>query len=382
MTTFPKSWCFGVGCLAFEYKERPIEFTLGEWAAEVRASLEKISTIDEIDIAVENSQARYKQKASLAEGEVATSSAGAFLTQRFIPQVVGQRISFEISITSRLHEQFIGARKLRAERFRVDVHYAYYGPVAFIACLEPKAARGAGSAAVVLVRKFLADALEKSDGNIRLSVLGPSPFHASFYALPAQVDGEETISRFTWEEGPRAGYRSAAIHYSDLPDASSIDVWKELQWVLADEFSAFYAVMQRRLRRMKNNSLVFQQTEELVAASTAGGFKGWFTRVFKTAARSRGLGLLAMQAQLMTISDDEFAQERLTALPRETRTLGIALEEIKQASTYAETDAVDSALAMVKFLESGRSRDFEVAVIAASTTLGAVAGALAAVIAG
>src|SRR5699024_12158378 len=133
------------------------------------------------------------------------------------------------------------------EEFRVDLEYGYDAPVAIVTCLADSASQddSQGSTAVGLVRKFLADKLNNSAALSKLSVVGPSPFHADFLLHPGDAWGAPSI----WEEVAREGYAHLVIEYSSELFVVATDAMSTLHRYLVHEFSDFYDMVLRNYDR-------------------------------------------------------------------------------------------------------------------------------------
>lgn len=369
---------FGVGCLAFEYKDRRSRFTLEDWARDVQESLNSLPSVKNVSIAIPPVVDEKITLVAMNRDEVEDTPNKRW----FDPEPVGTKISFDIQVPYRFHKKYALGRPTDSvgEEFRVDLEYGYDAPVAIVTCLADSASQddSQGSTAVVLVRKFLADQLNNSAALSKLSVVGPSPFHADFLLQPGDAWG----APFIWEEVSREGYAHLVIEYSTELFLNATDAMSTLQRYLVQEFSVFYETVRRNYARMHKEYELFDLTSDLIQSSTAKGLRAWFRRVFRTSAKARELGLNALQANVAIDEDRQWANEQLNELEAQTFVLNVAKKETEDHARETFRNGVDNALSTVRFLENSRTKEFEVAVLGSSTLVGAIAGTIAAILAG
>lgn len=190
---------FGAGCLWFAPVQKPLadgKEGQAEFLNSVRSELERIDNISNIEINAgwEKAYGTYliidKQDKKIAA-----------------PVIYGASIEFDIFLPFRVQEEV--HEKADVERFKVVITFGYYTPIAYIYYeIGDSEARADPSSAVVILRKFLEKRLDAS--RISFGCIGPSPFHANFYAVPSDEVSETIVSDVS-KKGQ--GYASLVVHY-------------------------------------------------------------------------------------------------------------------------------------------------------------------------
>lgn len=257
------------------------------------------------------------------------------------------------------------------ERFRVETRFGSAGPVTFVNCIDDPGVDWRQALQVMLVREYLKRELAKAGGMLTVETVGPSPFWANFSVWRGEA------STYEWSK-PGRGYDEVLVtdvrELHETRDALMADITEPL--------SLFYAVQRSWHRRLKRSRMVTAMASELIEMHSSRGAQARLVRLFKSGSNSRSLLIAAITSRMIDTAElagDKKMVEEATP----GKFFGEELRD-KQAEAASRTyvDDIDSAQALANMLESSRKVDFEVAVVASSTLLGAVAGAVAALLAG
>jgi len=354
---------FGVGCIAFEWRESGSEDS--EWGAAVTTALNGLANVRDVSVRTSG--------VFRSASEVLYENTRGNTRNAFRPEPVHARIDFVIHVPRRIQDELTHRLVAStAETFRVVVEYDLYGPVAFFTALDGGPDDGA-SGGVAAVRKFLEKNLT---GRIEVTTVGPSPFHSDFFLRP----GKEMDAPFALEIRRREGYYIHNFTYNTDEFESVDEALKELFDLIRREGVLFYSTIRRRNRRRERAGAVAQRTEELIAAQGTTGLRARVSRVFKGGGQARDLMLRVIRAEFDASQDRAWA-EGLMSSHYAANTLPCMKEEIEANVSADDRDQLESARLVADLVERGRGKEFEVVVIAAATLLGGLAGAIAALVA-
>jgi len=148
---------------------------------------------------------------------------------------------------------------------------------------------------------------------------------------------------------------------------------------LEDEFSLFYHFVRQRNERLHAASRVSEQADALISLHRQRGLRGKLRRVFLTSARARDLVLDVISAEsAQRMQQIEGAVELQDLYEAANWNLFRPVLERQLAEDFSPV--LRSARDTATVLEGVRSIEFQVVVVAASTLLGATAGAIAALL--
>lgn len=353
---------FGVGCITFEWVGVS-RFTGLQWGEAVEKALLAIPSIEDVHVLPGDDEDVLRD---VPDGVNVAQRGG------WVPNSLDASVRFTVTIPRRMHSDLHEGLGHLGEVFLVIMRYEYDAPVTFVISLDGV---GSGSDGVILVREFLKREVPKRTEELRINTLGPSPFHAHFVLQETQaVDHWEVCSE------ARRGYDEVQYTFPANGYGSILEATDDLVDMVADEFSVFYALQLRRDRRLRDSVRLLSETARLVGLHQRRGAKGWFVRLFRSSTDARLLGVTALDFILDLEMDSEFARERIEGLYREPY-LAPHREKLDQAANESFDAPARSALDVVAFLEGGRTKEFEVSVVAGATLMGAVAGAIASMIA-
>lgn len=359
---------FGIGCFAFEAPKNSSEpYSLDDWESGVRQALEALPQVDDVAIHM-----TAERRISVGAKEVGDRDSAAE-RDYMIPQPAAM-IDFAVRIPTRIqHEEAPWIRsghRAPGERFRVRTYYSLYGPATFISCLDDGLDPLAGNNAVVVVWKHLSKHLEGAK-SLAFSVIGPSPMHINTVLQPRQQAGAiEWDGPFPTSSRAAANFFFSPEHFDDVRAAED-----ELQVTFAPELSAYYWTVRRRNRRLLRSMEIGNKTSELIEAHRAPGFRAAARRLFRTGGQARALGLDILDAEFKAAQDTQASEQRISLLYSAGD--GPFAKFVRESAGEDFPEYLSNGQSVVNLLEGSRTKEFEVAVVGASTLLGAAAGAVA-----
>ncbi|MGV0809628.1 hypothetical protein [Mycolicibacterium setense] len=289
-------------------------------------------------------------------------------------------VKFVVTIPKRMHSELTRDRLSGfAEKIEFRTIYGFRGPVTFIRPLEGQEGDVTGDFAgyAVLLREFLKRELPRYNSPIRIASVGPSPFHAQMVVSPKTASAPE--ADHCWER-TAFGYDRIAFFY-DSEKSSSDDAYNEITATLVDPFATYYFLVRAKYRRMDTAADVSSMASQLMAVHQGEGVRAWITKTVRSGRMARDLLLDTLTAKYSDSTDRTYLKEEVLGGVSTSRLP--VLEEIC-AHEVEETFVGQLGLAedIARTLEGGRVSQYEVLVVSASTLLGALAGAIAALIAG
>lgn len=364
---------FGVGCFHFTYVNTDQGTTTRAWANLVKETLLSIPSVSDVSIDCgDDPDLAWEPDAS---GEDSDDAYGDFY-----PNPIGVRLSFAVTIPRRLHSSLFEGLGKQSERFEVVTEYGYEAPVTFIYALDVVGQRG--SSGVVLVREFLEKELRQRTDELILRTLGPSPFHVDFVlaGVDRSVQPEapqllDSLGQWSLEREVRPGYDLLLYGYSISSFESIDDARDVMMRDLVEEFSLYYELRLRTNRRRRDADRLVTDAGFLVGMHQRRGFRGMLTRLFRSGHTARSLGISALRAQVTSEEDAAYARTEIDDVYSGARPLAQSENKLRSVASEDYGPEVRNALEVVSFLEGGRSKEWEVAVLAAATALGALAGA-------
>jgi len=358
---------FGIGCFIFELKEDYAN--VQKWFESVKNELGSISSIYEI---VTNLPGKiFQGRVDIFDDESSDV--------KDVPQPTAGEVSFKLKIPERFQVEYspyfyVNGKQPATADFAVTIKYSYDGPVTFV---EPLgiADDSLASFSVVSVREHLIRELQKSGGRMTMYTIGPSPFHVDFRisrSTDAAPEGVEPIER-----RPMRGYDLCEFKFYK---EHGFDLAKEVSYkVLADELSLFYRISKDSMIRSRHIGDLYDSFNELVEFHQRTGFRGVAGRIFRTSRKARTLLLDLFALESIESHEKKGAGESVKMLSGDGRRILFEdkFAELMEHSHAGELGMIRNSASM---LESGRTKDFEVAIIALATVVGGLAGTVSSLI--
>ncbi|WP_448610867.1 hypothetical protein [Geodermatophilus sp. URMC 60] len=342
------------------------------WRSKVEEALGRISSVEKVEVTFDAAllrSDRWTLKPAVTDGPP--------VMQRFQPNIPDAEVTFEVAIPRRLHPELLDGETHASERFRVETIYDYHGPCTFVTCLDGDGDRD-GSLAVRLLWRFLRQQIPRVSDDIVFTLLGPSPFHASFQLEPGDTKGQPV----SWEVVRHVGYSDIRVHFSAEQFSDAHRAFTYVQFRLARELSLFYYLVRMQNWGREYSRHLTARTSALVSDHNATGWRASMHRVFGSAAEARSLGLDALGAKLLFAHNEEYALDSVTRVYAQSDAVGCLRKWVDEVSPTTASPELETTLEVVRFAEAGRSKELEIAILSASTLLGGIAGAAAAMIAG
>lgn len=291
----------------------------------------------------------------------------------------GSYVKFDVTIPRRMQAELCRRRlpERPAERIELHIVYGFYGPVSFIRPLEIDGLTGwPASEYLVLVREFLIRELARVDSPIRVSTIGPSPFHADITLCSSSgVSGDWSHA---WERAPY-GYDEIKFFY-DPERLTPQDAYRSIADALVDPFANYYFLVRSKYSRLERAITINKMANDLIRVHNRGGLRGWFIKTLRSGKMARELLLATLTAKYADNDERAYLKERfLNRISTANLPTLAELSVHEVEATYVDRLALAEEIATT--LEGGRVSQYEVLVLSASTLLGAMAGAIAALVA-
>lgn len=361
---------FGIGCFHF-WPVRPSPFTMDfeSYVSAVDDALQSVQTITNIEIDHGGSEVAIDvahELLQLSDGE------------DFVPHPSYLEIRFNVYIPFRIQEKLYETElppEVFAENFRVEIRYAYHGPVCFIEPVNPtEPARP--SDAVRLVRDYLEQEINSGDTGVKFDVLGPSPFHANFRLYPIETAPEARIERvFTPQYTNTPGYDEISIAYSKSAFPTIDEARTKFYDASEQEFGLFYQIVLCRAQSLSAWEKIDGIMVELVDLQ---GKRKLAARLKNTLLRGKYIRELFTNLIIFESKQVE-AQSFISNSYRDSYSndersfiKSYVDEEIAQQPSFPTKQANELAL----FLENRRSKSIELLVVLLSALVGGIAGSV------
>lgn len=351
-----KTIAFGAGCFAFEWRKPVGSRDAHEWAKDVERALNALVNVSNIVCDVPS--------AALAYGEV---DGDLGIAPTAYPQPEWAFIQFVIHIPRR-HQSLDPGELGVGENFRVTVEYGYDGPVATVRPLDTLAP-GSASISVMVVWKYLAE--QVADEEVKFSMVGPSPFHADFALREGSPSQNQPIRCEIIESH---GYDQINFSYDPQAFEDEKHAHSTLRNEITRELSLYYSLIRAANSRMRKASEIEGMTEKLIALHTQSGRRAKLKRLFRSGSHARDLSLAVMDAEFVAASDKEHAEEAVRVAYRGEG--GFLRRYIEPLANPRVSSLVTNGKNVVQQLESSRTKEMEIVLLAGSTVTGALSGAV------
>jgi hypothetical protein len=352
MATEDRQVWFGIGC---------VYFTAGAegnktWKDMVIESLAKIPSVSDVEVDLQ-----------FPEDEL-EASPGSY------PMGGMLRFHLHVSLSEQKGlDKFLERIPMTTEDFTVLMYFQYYGPVTFVLPQLAESSNDASSS-IIAVREYLKRELSQRQLPVKLTTIGPSPFHAD-----ACIESADIAEKFRLERIPSRAFDKLIFSYSERDFESSEYALITLLDDISDELSFYYSLVRRRLDRMHDSDRIAEMARELLDIYEATGFKAKMQRIFVSSAKIRRVALRAVAAQYEA-QDDELSSRRsmdeLYSSDLEPYFTDYIEEEI--GTDYAND--ILGAKEVVSLLDQARERQIQVTSLFLSAIAGGLAGALVSVL--
>jgi hypothetical protein len=352
----------GFGCFFFGYdEEAEAPATYGEYARNLQTFLESLANVGDLELADYPSSGELRLVVhEAAYGPIAT------------PLLARARLSFEIVIPERIQKRVSPSGwGCDAERFLVTIDHAYNLPLTMVAI--PGAANGRdGSTAVVVVREFLRNELEKGrDQALCLRVLGPSPAHVRVRLSAAEDD--EDGPPFELTKHVRVGYDLLDYRYDGELFNSDEFASRAFFEVAATELDTLYRSAEWAHEIMGLGTDISSAVQDIVSEQRTKGFRSWPRRTFgqRRALNDIFMDLADYEAK-RTSHEQWFRSQMRDLYDAPTPTL---LEPLLRQEGERPDPNFQHYRELLSFLEARQLTDRELVMVIVSALVGGAAGA-------
>lgn len=355
---------FGIGCFVFQLRDPKSDPKL--WPDALEQTLNAIPGVSKVNILV-------------LEGDLEDCVNPNEPDRSLDPQVIDfiwpqpgfADIQFEVSVPT-----VPGSPDSQSEQFFVRTLYGWYGPCTFITREGPFDWM-LGASAVTKVRTFLEDSIPDT-APVAFSSISPSPFPADCELRPAH----EPQKQFEFKRVKNVAYPHYTFEYDYNEFERILAADGELQYLLSAEIQAFYYLTRMKSRRRRITLDLYNRVVDYSRKHRERGIVAYVKRIFSTGHEARNLGLEILEANLLAQEDQVRADRDVVGLRSTSAHLGAFDSVLEEKKREDFSRYIENARQVILLAESSRSKDLEIAVVAASTTLGGLAGAAAALIAG
>lgn len=227
---------FGIGCLHFSFKGGvEEEITVQEYIDEVRASLERLSNVSDVELDFDKDV--KDEKISISESTHMNDGDPCH------PHIPFFELSFNLYLPRRIQAEVINEDQnyihTETEHFRIVFKHDWYGPFTVIELI------GAGensspSTAIQIVREYLKREFDSTGKVLQLDYVGPSPFHADFFLSENEDTTPSMSSNFELNHIKLMGYDKLIFSYLGSKYESEDLAFEELISDVSSEIAFFY----------------------------------------------------------------------------------------------------------------------------------------------
>ena len=257
---------FGVGCLHFSFKSGLYkEITVQEYIDEVKRSLEKLSTVNDIEVFFDE---------DIKDAKISLSSSTQMNDgEPCYPHISHFELSFSLYLPKRVQAEVMNCKQEHldtdTENFRVIFKHDWHGPFTVVECI------GAGqesspSAAIKIVREYFRKEIESVSDILQLDCIGPSPFHADFFLDKCKTEPSSKLSLFELVHTKLLGYDELHFYYCE-GDFQSQDIALEfLISEISHEIAFFYQLKIMQSSRSYDWYVIQSKLQELLEIEEEG----------------------------------------------------------------------------------------------------------------
>ncbi|WP_329120234.1 hypothetical protein [Streptomyces sp. NBC_01465] len=355
---------FGIGSIFPQLKE-PGNYE--SWADEVERTLNLIPSIRKLEVKGGRSSFRWF--------DVEDADGRNDLIHHPIP--VHGNVAFTINIPARAQDRLNPWWKAsvdsEVEEFVVFLELDTAYPYALVVFYSDNMIKP--SSAVVIVREFLKEELEKlgDRSTLELTTLGPSPFHAEFYIKEGDQGDFVTPGLNALVRHGR-GYSECEFFFDKKVFESAAHVLDEVRKKIGPEFANFYGLTAERTVKQVSVDVLTLQVEEGVAAYRRKGAINWVRRVITSRANLRNISLELLKIQ-MGVTNSQRSNGKVIDNLRAERGLLLFEGKLVGMAELDYTDQLDNLGSMLKVLESQHTQTVQRITSFAVSLLGVVVGA-------
>ena len=364
---------FGVGCWDFGVRCKPSsQLSINQYVALLTKGLEGVSTLNNLKIVPESDD---QDNATIDSAHATETDDGIAIFSHGIVWCIEFDLYIPFRIQKTLAEDHVQFNT-RTEIFRVYIHHAYSSPVAFVELVGADESP-APSAAMKVVRKFLARECRDSSHELAFASVGPTPFHADFHIEAHAVQNKGRVFEIRDLDSP--GYSDITFFYCASSFDTVQDALRELVYELREELGLFYNIQSENESRYERWNQVERLMSRLVRRSQR---TGW--RQLVRDARMRSQDLEELSIALADFEADRISGEYATK--QAFRSVYKKTSAFLRAYVEAEMEGrpvfpTRPVADLLGFIEGRRLKTLELLAILAAAIVGGVTGSLITILA-
>lgn len=236
---------FGIGCLHFSFQGgAEQEITVQEYIDEVRASLERLSNVSDVELYfdedIKDERIDISESTHMNDGDPC------------YPHISFFELSFNLYLPIRVQAEVINRDQkyihTDTENFHVVFKHDWHGPFTIVELI------GAGlnsspSTAIQIIRKYLKREIDSGGKTLKLDFVGPSPFHANFFLSGCEKNSSDKPSNFELNHIKVPAYDKLEFSYPTNQYESEDVAFEELISEISSEIAFFYELKILHARR-------------------------------------------------------------------------------------------------------------------------------------
>lgn len=362
---------FGVGCLHFSFKggsSRKIK--VHEYIDEVKASLEKLPTVSDVEIFfdedLENEEIDISESTHMNDGDSCH------------PHIPCFELSFGLYLPRRVQGEVIKKDQeyidTGTEIFRVMFKHDWHGPFTIVECVGASE-ESSPSTAIQIVREYLKREIDSSSDILKLDFVGPSPFHADFFVRECERKLSEKSSFFNLIHAKIPGYDRLTFEYEDSRFESEGIAFEALIYEFSSEIAFFYQLKIMRSRRFSEWAEIQSDLHCLLELEDEGHKKTIKDRYSKKPklliGLHRGIGLFKGQE----IFDKNIRDQHYFSIYKSDKNSVYLRSFIDATIDNWEVFPLEEASEIVGYFEDKSSKSMELTVVFFAAIFGGAIGA-------
>lgn len=361
---------FGVGCFILGVTDCG---NINEWFGRVENTLSDIAAIKSLHIKPIGDE--------VFGGSVIIVDHMTGETHRFFQPRAGS-IEFTVAIPERLQKKYYplavrDTRPVSTTEFEVSIRYQYHGPVAYVESLHAGRMENAdGASGVVAVREYLEAEIRRIGDGVQLYTVGPSPFHCDFRVALHSEPKHEDVYPLTRKRRKTYDLVQLEIYENYTLSTGKAALYEHF----ADELSLYYSLVRDRQARQTESIRASEKLDDLIESYQRTGLTAALRRIFKMSREARDLILKVLRAEANETASRKHSEEAIEEVAKDRSRERLFLSEMQREIGLSYVNELHAVRESAGMLESSRIKEFEVAVIAASTLFGGIAGTIASIL--
>lgn len=362
---------FGVGCLNFSFKEGITrEITVQEYIDEVKNSLEKLSTVSDVEIFfdydVGNEKIQTCESTKMKNGEPCH------------PLIPLYKLSFNLYLPKRVQGELIGKERdnidTDSDNFKILFIHDWHGPFTIVESI------GAGrssspSTAIQVVREYLKKEIGLVSSILQLDYIGPSPFHADFFFSESSQENIDEFKVFELNHTKVPGYDDLSFSYSKNVFESEDIAFDEFVFELSSEVGFYYELEAMNRKRFLDLCVIQDKLHDIMRLEDDGYKKTLKDRMsYKPKLLSglyRDIGLYKGQE----IQFKNTCQQHYSSIYKSGKYSNYLMHFVDDLINNWPSYPIAETAEIISYFESKSSKSMELVIIFLASVFGGAVGA-------